>query len=93
LLLWSIEWLEPAPRKHFELKITTPAAVDFRLKAEEVMRGLGLEFDLMVEEPDELRYVVSAPVTVRTRDVSDTFRLVGGNEVICRWEEKRPGRG
>jgi hypothetical protein len=36
---------------------------------------------------------VSAPVTLRTRDVSDTFRLVGGNEVICRWEEKRPGRG
>jgi uncharacterized membrane protein YhiD involved in acid resistance len=93
LLLWSIEWLEPAPRKQFELKITTPAAVDFRTKAEEVMKGLALEFDLMVEEPSELRYVVSAPVTLRTRDVSDTFRLVGGNEVICRWEEKRPGRG
>ena len=48
---------------------------------------------LMVEEPDQLRYVVSAPVSVRTRDVSDTLRVVGGDEVICRWEEKRPGRG
>lgn len=93
LLLWSIEWLEPASRKHFELRIKTAAAVDFRSKAEDAMKGLGLEFDLMVEEPDELRYAVSAPLTVRTRDVSDTLRLAGGDNVICRWEEKRPGRG
>jgi uncharacterized membrane protein YhiD involved in acid resistance len=93
VLLWSIEWLEPPPRKQFELRIKTTAAVDFRSKAEDVMKGLSVEFDLMVEEPDELRYAVSAPVTLRTRDVSDTLRLVGGDDVICRWEEKRPTRG
>jgi hypothetical protein len=34
---------------------------------------------------------VTAPVNVRTRDVSDTLRLVGGGDVTVRWEEKRPG--
>ena len=93
LLLWSIEWLEPPPRKQFELRIKTAAAEDFRSKAEDVMKGFSVEFDLMVEEPEELRYAVSVPVTLRTRDVSDTLRLVGGDDVICRWEEKRPNRG
>jgi uncharacterized membrane protein YhiD involved in acid resistance len=93
LLLWSIEWLEPAPRRQFELRINTPAADDFRSKAEDIMKGMGIEFDLLVEEPDELRYTVSAPLALRTRDVSDTLRLVGGNGVIVKWEERRPGKG
>lgn len=89
-MLWGIELLEPAARKRFELRIKTATAVDFRSKAEELLKGLNLEFDLMVEEPDELRYSVSAPVDVRTRDVSDMLRLLGGDDVIVKWEEKRP---
>ena len=88
-MLWGIEFLEPAARKHFELRIKTPAAEDFRSKAEDVLKALGLEFDMLVEEPDEIRYTVSAPIDVRTRDVSDTLRLVGGTDVIVRWEEKK----
>ena len=90
IMLWGIELLEPAARKHFELRIKTATAEDFRSKAEDVLKALNLEFDLLVEEPEELRYTVSAPIDVRTRDVSDTLRLVGGGGVIVRWEEKRP---
>jgi hypothetical protein len=53
------------------------------------MNGLGLEHELLVEDVDEIRYNVSAPVDVRTKDVSDTLRLVGGGSVLVRWEEKR----
>jgi uncharacterized membrane protein YhiD involved in acid resistance len=91
LLLWLIEFFEPAARKRFELRIKTSQVVDFRSKAEDVLKALGLEFELLVEEEDEIRYSVTAPVDVRTRDVSDTLRLVGGNEVIVRWEEKKQG--
>jgi uncharacterized membrane protein YhiD involved in acid resistance len=91
LLLWLIEFFEPAARKRFELRIKTSQAVDFRSKAEDVLTALGLEFELLVEEDDEIRYSVTAPVDVRTRDVSDTLRLVGGNEVIVKWEEKKQG--
>jgi len=91
LLLWLIEFFEPAARKRFELRIKTSQAVDFRSKAEDVLQALGLEFELLVEEDDEIRYSVTAPVDVRTRDVSDTLRLVGGNEVIVKWEEKKQG--
>lgn len=89
LLLWFIEFFEPAARKRFELRIKTAAAADFRAKAEDIITGLGLEHELLIEDEDEIRYSVSAPVDVRTKDVSDTLRLVGGDGVTVRWEEKK----
>lgn len=89
LALWLIEFFEPAARKKFELKIKTTDP-DFRAKAEDVLKGLGLEFELLLEDDEEIRYTVTAPVDVRTRDVSDTLRLVGGGNVVVRWEEKKP---
>ncbi|HJU41795.1 MAG TPA: MgtC/SapB family protein, partial [Vicinamibacterales bacterium] len=84
LLLWLIEFLEPAARKRFDLRIKTTDVADLRPKAEDVLKGLGLEYELLVEEEDELRYSVSAPVDVRTKDVSDTLRLVGGHHVTVK---------
>lgn len=90
LALWAIEFFEPAARKKFELRIKTLSAADFRAQAEDVLKGLGLEHELLVEDVDEIRYTVSAPIDVRTKDVSDTLRLVGGGDVLIRWEEKKP---
>ena len=42
-----------------------------------------------IEDDEEIRYSVSAPVDVRTRDVSDTLRLVAGGDVVVKWEEKK----
>ena len=89
-LLWLVEFFEPPARKRFELRIKTATAVDFRAKAESVLSGLGLEHELLVEDEDEIRYSVSAPVDVRTKDVSDTLRLVGSGDVVVRWEERKP---
>ena len=91
VMLWLVEFFEPPARKHFEIKISTSAVADFRPKAEDVLKALGIEFELLLEDDDEIRYSVSAPVDVRTRDVSDTLRLVGGgNDVIVKWEQKKP---
>jgi len=89
MALWMIEFFEPAARKKFELRIKTMSAADFRSQAEDVLKGLGLEHELLVEDVDEIRYAVSAPIDVRTKDVSDTLRLVGGGDVLIRWEEKK----
>ena len=89
IVLWLVEYFEPPARKRFELKIKINAAADFRSKAEDVMKALGLEHELLVEDEDEIRYNVSAPVNVRTKDVSDTLKLVGGGNVVVRWEERR----
>lgn len=90
IVLWLVEFFEPPARKSFELKITTTFAEEFRPKAEDVLKGLGLEFDLLLEDVDEIRYSVSAPIDVRTKDVSDTLRLVGGgSDVIVKWEQKK----
>ena len=89
LALWLIEFFEPAARKRFELRIKTLSAAEFRSQAEDVFKGLGLEHELLIEDVDEIRYAISAPVDVRTKDVSDTLRLAGGSDVLIRWEEKR----
>ena len=87
--LWVVEYFEPPARKHFELRLKTGDAAEFRSKAEDVLTALGLEHELLVEDEDEIRYSVSAPVDVRTKDVSDTLRLAAGGSVVVRWEEKR----
>ena len=91
LALWLVEFFEPAARKRFELRIKTSQAAEFRATAEDVLKTLGIEYELLVEDEDELRYSVSAPVDVRTKDVSDTLRLAGSGDVTVRWEEKRLG--
>lgn len=91
VLLWLIEFFEPPARKYFEIKISTTAVDEFRPKAEDVLKALGIEFELLLEDVDEIRYSVSAPVDLRTKDVSDTLRLVGGTaDVIIKWEQKKP---
>ena len=87
--LWVVEFLEPPARKLFELRLKTSNAAEFRAKAEDVLKALGLEHELLVEDEDEIRYSVSAPVDVRTKDVTDTLRLVAGGTLVVRWEEKR----
>ena len=91
LALWLVEFFEPAARKRFELRIKTSRAAEFRATAEDVLKTLGIEYELLVEDEDEIRYSVSAPVDVRTKDVSDTLRLAGSGDVTVRWEEKRLG--
>ena len=91
LLLWLIEFFEPAAQKRFELRIKTGNAAEFRAHAEDVLKALGIEHELLVEDEGEIRYSVSAPVDVRTKDVSDTLRLAGGGDVTVRWEEKKAG--
>jgi uncharacterized membrane protein YhiD involved in acid resistance len=91
-LLYIVEFFEPPARKRFELKATTDAAEDFRPKLEDVLKAMHLEFDLLEEAEDELRYAVSAPLEVRTRDVSDTLRLIRGGPLVLRWTERKQGR-
>ena len=91
LVLWLVEFFEPPARKHFELRVSTKLGEDFRPKVEEVLKALHIEYELLLEDDEEIRYSVSAPIEVRTKDVSDTLRLVGGSDVVVRWEQKKPG--
>ena len=89
-VLWVVEYFEPTARKKFELHVGVKNAGAFRPKLEAALSALGLEHELLVESEDELGYSVSAPVDVRTRDVSDTIRVLGGIEdVSIEWDEKK----
>ena len=90
-VLWVVEYFEPSARKAFELTVKTKNAPDFRPKLEGVLFGFTLEFELLTESDDEVGYSISAPIDVRTRDISDTLRLLSGDEEMSiEWEEKRP---
>ncbi|HUR32848.1 MAG TPA: hypothetical protein VM032_03580 [Vicinamibacterales bacterium] len=88
-LLWVVEYFEPAALKFFELTIATANAGELRPKIEGVLHGLRLEYELLTETEDEVSYSVSAPLDVRTRDISDTLRLVSGTEIEIEWKERR----
>jgi hypothetical protein len=92
-LLWVIERFEATARRWFEVKVKTRNVQAFRPKIEGVMAGFQLEFDVFAESDDEVGYSVSAPMDVRTRDVSDTLRLLRGNdEMAIEWDEKKTGK-
>lgn len=90
-VLWAVEYFEPPARKFFELTVSTPRAGEFRPKVEGVLHGLGLEYELLTESDESISYSVSAPLDVRTRDVSDTIRLLAGqDDMSFEWSEKKP---
>lgn len=89
-VLWAVEYFEPPARKYFELSVTTAQASHFRPKVEGVLHGLGLEYELLTESDEAISYSVSAPLDVRTRDVSDTMRLLAGDgDMSIEWSEKK----
>ena len=62
----------------------------FRPRLEGVLFGFRLEVELLSESDEELGYSVSAPIDVRTRDISDTLRLLSGDdEISIQWDEKK----
>lgn len=89
-VLWVVEYFEPSARKAFELTVRTKDAPLFRPKLEGVLFGFALEFELLSESEEEIGYSVSAPIDVRTRDISDTIRLLtGDDEIAIEWTEKK----
>ena len=88
-VLWMVEYFEPAARKVFDLTITTSGASEFRPKAEGVLHGLQLEYELLSESDSSIAYAVSAPLDVRTRDISDTLRILASGELEVEWKERR----
>jgi uncharacterized membrane protein YhiD involved in acid resistance len=89
LLLWLVEFFEPPARKFFELRIGTDKAEEVRPKAEDVLNALHFDIELLYEDEEEIRYSVSAPIDVRTKDVSDTLRLVSGHSITVKWLQKK----
>ena len=89
-VLLVVEYFEPSARKAFELKVRTKNAPAFRPKLEGVLFGFRLDVELLSESEEELGYSVNTPIDVRTRDISDTLRLLSGDdEMAIEWDEKR----
>jgi uncharacterized membrane protein YhiD involved in acid resistance len=89
-VLYVVEYFEPTARKFFELEVTVKRALDFRPKMESVLSGFKLDYELLSESEDSVRYTISAPYDVRTRDVSDTLTLLSGDaDVAVEWTEKK----
>jgi uncharacterized membrane protein YhiD involved in acid resistance len=90
-VLFVVEYFEPTARKHFELSISTKGAKDFRPMIEGVLKGFALEYELLTEADEEVSYSISAPIEVRTRDISDMLRVLHNDneEMTIEWDEKK----
>lgn len=91
-VLWTVEYFEPDAKKFFDLTITTEDASEFRPSVEGVLHGLGLGYELLSENGEEISYSVSAPLDVRTRDISDTLKILSPNDMEVEWKERKKGR-
>lgn len=89
-MLYVVEYFEPTARRFFELEVTVKRALNFRPKMESVLSGFKFDFELLSESDEAVRYSISAPQDVRTRDVSDTLALLSGDpEVAVEWTESK----
>ena len=88
-VLWIVEYFEPDARKHFVLTISTKHAPEFRPTVEGLLHGLHLEYELLTQNDEEISYSVSAPLDVRTRDISDMFHILTTNKMEVEWKEKK----
>lgn len=91
VVLFIVEWFEPIARKYFELSLRMRGAKEFRPNVEGVLKGFALEFELLTESEDEIGYSISAPIDVRTRDISDMIRIMHteDDDMTIEWDEKK----
>jgi hypothetical protein len=66
LLLWSLESIEPAPIKLFELKVKGDSAATIRPRVEQLLREQHLSYEIRTTGHDELSYQITFPARRRT---------------------------
>lgn len=91
-VLWTVEYFEPAAKKFFDLNISTEDASEFRPAVEGVLHGLELDYELLSENDEEISYSVATPLDVRTRDISDTLKILSPHDIEVEWKERKRGR-
>ena len=65
------------------------AVTQFRPTVEGLLHGLQLEYELLTQNDGEISYSVSAPLDVRTRDISDMFHILTTNEMEVEWKREK----
>jgi hypothetical protein len=93
VVLWALEWREPWPPKHFELKVLAkdPAAV--KAEVETLLTKYHIKFELRESTEKHIAYSALVPQGARTQRISEAIAALHGAEAVdVTWEEKKAAK-
>ena len=90
-VLWTLEWREPWPKKHFELKVSAKDPAALKPQVEALLKQHRLSFELRGATEKEVLYMVEMPQNRKTDKLSEAIvKLEGDETVSVEWDEKKP---
>lgn len=90
-VLWTLEWREPWPKKHFELKVSAKDPAALKSGLEGLLKQHRLGFELRGATDKEVVYLVEVPQNRRTDKLSEAIAtLAEKGTVSVEWSEKKP---
>ena len=89
-VLWTLEWREPWPKKHFELKVSAKDPVALKPQVETLLKQHRLSFELRGATEKEVLYMVEMPQNRKTDKLSEAITKLEGEETVSvEWSEKK----
>jgi uncharacterized membrane protein YhiD involved in acid resistance len=92
-VLWLLEWREPWPAKHFELKVSAKDPAALKSEVETLLTKHHIKFELRGSTEKDITYSVQVPQGRRTDRISEAIAALHGAEAVdVDWEEKKAAK-
>ena len=90
-VLWVLEWREPWPAKHFDLKVASKDPAALKPEVEALLKKHQIKFELRESTEAHVAYSAEVPQGRRTDRISEAITALRGAEaaVAVTWEEKK----
>ena len=92
-VLWLLEWREPWPAKHFDVKVSAKAPAKLKAEVEALLTKHHIKFELRESTETHIAYSAEVPQGKRTDKISEAIAaLHGAEEVEVVWDAKKAGK-
>jgi hypothetical protein len=92
-VLWVLEWREPWPAKHFDLKVSAKNPAALKSEVEALLTKHSIKFELRESTEEHIAYLAEVPQGRRTDRISEAIAALHGAEAVAVvWEEKKAAK-
>ncbi|HEY6555466.1 MAG TPA: hypothetical protein VI669_19065 [Vicinamibacteria bacterium] len=92
-VLWLLEWREPWPPKHFDLKVSGVVSAALKSEVEALLAKHRIKFEFRGSTEKDMTYSVEVPQGKRTDRISEAIAaLRGAKAVEVAWTEKKAAK-
>ena len=89
-VLWVLEWREPWPPKHFELKVASKDPSALKAEVEALLTKHRIKFELRESTEKHVMYSAEVPHGKRTDRISEAITALHGKDPVeVSWEQKK----